>query len=73
MTYDVKGKIEEYSKILAEKQNFLIQLRNTTAQTVKEIDMLTGAVQALNEIATSTKQKEETSTKDNDRAKTSGK
>ncbi|NBP55250.1 hypothetical protein EBU71_01690 [bacterium] len=73
MTYDVKGKIEEYSKILAEKQNFLVQLRNTTAQTIKEIDMLSGAVQALNEVANSTKQKEEISTKDNDRAKTSGK
>ena len=73
MTYDVKNKIEEYSKILTEKQNFLVQLRNTTAQTVKEIDMLTGAVQALNEVAISTKEKEETSTKDNDRAKTSGK
>jgi hypothetical protein len=35
--------------------------------------MLTGAVQALNEVAISTKSKEETSTKDNDRAKTSGK
>ena len=65
MTYDVKSKIEEYSTILKEKQSFLVQLRNTTAQTIKEIDMLTGAVQALNE--------EETSTKDNDRAKTSGK
>jgi hypothetical protein len=73
MTYDVKSKIEEYSKILVEKQNFLVQLRNTTAQTIKEIDMLTGAIQALNEIVSSTKEKEETLTKDNDRAKTSGK
>ena len=71
MTYDVKSKIEEYSKILAEKQSFLVQLRNTTAQTIKEIDMLTGAVQALNEVETS--QVEKPSTKDNDRAKTSGK
>lgn len=71
MTYDVKSKIEEYSTILKEKQSFLVQLRNTTAQTIKEIDMLTGAVQALNEVETS--QVEKPSTKDNDRAKTSGK
>ena len=74
MTYDVKSKIEEYSTILKEKQSFLVQLRNTTAQTIKEIDMLTGAVQALNEVETSqVNQVEKTSTKDNDRAKTSGK
>ncbi len=73
MTYDVKSKIEEYSKILAEKQSFLVQLRNTTAQTIKEIDMLSGAVQALNEVANAAKRKEETSTKDDDRAKTGGK
>lgn len=71
MTYNVKSKIEEYSTILKEKQSFLVQLRNTTAQTIKEIDMLTGAVQALNEVETS--QVEKPSTKDNDRAKTSGK
>jgi hypothetical protein len=73
MTYDVKNKIEEYSNILKEKQSFLIQLRSTTAQTIKEIDMLTGAVQALNEVINSTKIKEESSTKDNDRAETNGK
>ena len=74
MTYNVKSKIEEYSTILKEKQSFLVQLRNTTAQTIKEIDMLTGAVQALNEVETSqVNQVEKTSTKENDRAKTSGK
>lgn len=73
MTYDIKSKIEEYSKILSEKQSFLIQLRNTTAQTVKEIDMLTGAIQALNEVEVSTNKEEKNSNKDNDRAKTSGK
>lgn len=71
MTYNVKSKIEEYSTILKEKQSFLVQLRNTTAQTIKEIDMLTGAIQALNEVETS--QVEKPSTKENDRAKTSGK
>lgn len=71
MTYNVKNKIEEYSNILKEKQNFLVQLRNTTAQTVKEIDMLTGAIQALGEIEAS--QVEKTSTKENDKAKATGK
>ena len=71
MTYNVKSKIEEYSTILKEKQSFLVQLRNTTAQTIKEIDMLTGAVQALNEVETSLVEK--TSTKENDKAKATGK
>ena len=73
MTYNVKSKIEEYSTILKEKQSFLVQLRNTTAQTIKEIDMLTGAVQALNEVETSQVQVEKTSTKENDKAKATGK
>jgi hypothetical protein len=71
MTYNVKSKIEEYSAILKEKQSFLVQLRNTTAQTIKEIDMLTGAVQALNEVETT--QAEKSLTKENDKAKATGK
>jgi hypothetical protein len=50
MTYNAKEKLEEYSKILNEKVTFLNQLRITFNQTSKEIDLLTGAVQALTEV-----------------------
>ena len=50
MTYNAKAKLEEYNKILTEKVNFLNQLRNTFNQTQKEIDLLTGACQALAEV-----------------------
>jgi hypothetical protein len=53
MTYNAKEKLEEYSKILNEKVTFLNQLRITFNQTSKEIDLLTGAVQALTEVVKS--------------------
>jgi len=50
MSYDISAKIEEYVKLINEKQAFLTQLRNTTATTIKEIDVISGAIQALQDV-----------------------
>lgn len=68
MSYDVNAKIEEYVKLINEKQTFLNQLRNTTNTTIKEIDVLSGAIQALQDVAKHSsiaKDKDERANEDN--------
>jgi len=59
MNDKIKSKMDEFRVALNSKNNYLITLRSTMAQTQKEIDMLTGAVQALEQIIESTEEKDE--------------
>lgn len=59
MVDKIKTKVDEYRGLLNQKNNYMITLRNTIAQTQKEIDMLTGAVQALEQVMETTEEKDE--------------
>ena len=50
MADKIKSKMDEYRALLNQKSQYMVSLRNTIAQTQKEIDMLTGAVQALEQL-----------------------
>lgn len=59
MVEKIKSKMDEYRGLLNQKNQYMITLRNTIAQTQKEIDMLTGAVQALEQVMETTEEKDE--------------
>jgi len=59
MADKIKAKVDEYRGLLNQKNSYMITLRNTIAQTQKEIDMLTGAVQALEQVMEPTEEKDE--------------
>lgn len=50
MADKIQTKMDEYRALLSQKNQYMMTLRNTIAQTQKEIDMLTGAVQALEQL-----------------------
>lgn len=63
MADKIKSKMDEYRALLNQKSQYMVSLRNTIAQTQKEIDMLTGAVQALEQVmAETTEEKDESKT-----------
>lgn len=50
MINNVNADLETYKKTLAEKTNFLQQLKNTSMKTEVEINLLNGAIQACEKI-----------------------
>lgn len=50
MADKIQTKMDEYRALLSQKNQYMMTLRNTIAQTQKEIDMLTGVVQALEQL-----------------------
>lgn len=68
MADKILAKMEEYRGLLNQKSNYMNSLRNSMAQTQKEIDMLTGAVQALEQIVNEQKLEETTEKKDESKA-----
>jgi hypothetical protein len=50
MIEHINADLDTYKKTLAEKVNFLQQLKNTILKTEAEINMLNGAIQACEKI-----------------------
>jgi uncharacterized coiled-coil DUF342 family protein len=61
MADKIKSKMDEYRALLNQKTQYMVSLRNTIAQTQKEIDMLTGAVQALEQVMVETTEEKDES------------
>ena len=61
MADKIQTKMDEYRALLNQKNQYMVSLRNTIAQTQKEIDMLTGAVQALEQVMVETTEEKDES------------
>ena len=64
MSYDVNAKLDAYRESIKKKVEILAQLNQGVVNTQAEIHMLTGAIQALEDIANSV---EEEPKKSNDK------
>ena len=58
MSYDVNAKLDAYRESIKKKEEILAQLNQGVVNTQAEIHMLTGAIQALEDIANSVKDEE---------------
>ena len=55
--YDVNAKLDAYRESLKKKEEILVQLNQGVVNTQAEIHMLTGAIQALEDVANSVETK----------------
>ena len=56
MSYDVNAKLDAYRESIKKKEEILAQLNQGVVNTQAEIHMLTGAIQALEDVANSVKE-----------------
>mgnify|MGYP003305470808 CR=1 FL=1 len=56
MSYDVNAKLDAYRESMRKKEEILAQLNQGVVNTQAEIHMLTGAIQALEDVANSVKE-----------------
>ena len=55
--YDVNAKLDAYRESMKKKEEILVQLNQGVVNTQAEIHMLTGAIQALEDVANSVETK----------------
>ena len=55
--YDINAKLDAYRESMKKKEEILVQLNQGVVNTQAEIHMLTGAIQALEDVANSVETK----------------